>query len=289
MQSVGGSAIDVAKAINTILTNGGQITEYLNGKTIDYPPLPFIAVPTTCGTGSESSPYAVITDPSIPKKRGFESQYLIPNTVILDVTALISLDKIIVAATAIDCLAHVLESHISRNATALTQITSSGLLFSLGKSIEKGVLSFEEGALERLLYIAFAARLLYPRTGLSVAHALSHPIGAFTDLHHGMSVALLLTNSLRFNQAYCYEKLQEAEILLGLRDRKKALIQWLEEIISFSGISNFVKKYLSDKQLPIERIAKDCLLSSNIASNPRPLSESDVVDILNRSLTDLGI
>jgi alcohol dehydrogenase class IV len=285
----GGSAIDVAKAINIVLSNGGQIKEYLDRKPIDKPLLPFLAVPTTCGTGSESSPYAVISDPSIPKKRGIESPFLLPDVVILDVTALISLEGIMVAATAIDCLAHVLESHISRKATALTRITSSGLLFSLGESMEKGVLAFEEDALERLLYIAFAARLLYPRTGLSVAHALSHPVGAFTDLHHGMSVAFLLTNSLRYNLKYCYEKIQEAELLLGLRDKNKSLIPWLEELMSRSGVSTFVKDYLSDRKLPVEQIAKDGLLSSNIPSNPRPISERDAVSIVYDALTDFGV
>lgn len=284
----GGSAIDIAKAINIVLSNGEHITEYLEGKPIDNALLPFIAIPTTCGTGSESSPYAVISDLSIPKKRGIESHLLVPNIVILDVCALRSLDRIMVAATAIDCLAHVLESHISKKASTLTLINSRGLLISLGKSLKKAIFELDERSLETLLYIAFAARLLYPRTGLSVAHALSHPIGAHTNLHHGMSVALFLVSSLRFNLPYCSKKIQETEYLLGLKENKISLVRWIEELIDRSGIALSIQKYLSGKDIPVEQIAKDGLLSSNIPSNPRPISVSDAVDIVEDALASIG-
>lgn len=283
----GGSAIDIAKAINLILSNGGKIEEYLEGKPIIKPLLPFIAIPTTCGSGAESSPYAVISDLSIPKKRGIGSHFLVPNAVILDADSLKSLSHLMVSATGIDNLTHILESHISKKATPLTQISSRGLLLSLGMFFEKAVFEQNENALEVLQYIAFSARLLYPRTGLTIAHALSHPLGAYTNLHHGLAVSLCLLSSLRFNLSHCSTSLTEAEEILGLSKRNLTIFEWIEHIINESGIISYISQHIRKRELPIKKIAKESMLSSNIPSNPRPIDEDDVVNIIYESLEQL--
>ncbi|MCI5121281.1 MAG: iron-containing alcohol dehydrogenase [Candidatus Electrothrix sp. AUS4] len=263
----GGSAIDLSKAVNLVISHGDTIEDYLNGKAINGKLKPSIAIPTTCGTGAESSPYAVITDTRISKKRGIGSPYLVPDAVLLDADSLYSLRRLMIAATGIDSLTHVLESHISKKATSLTRISSRGLLLSLGMSLEKAIFEKNDAALENLHDIAFTARLLYPRTGLSIAHALSHPVGAYTNLHHGMAVALCLTSSLRFNKTYCSEAFDEAEAVLGLTRRKLSLLDWIDGILRESGITSYLLQQMSGNRLPLETIAEDSLCSSNIASN----------------------
>ncbi|CAK8722640.1 MAG: Alcohol dehydrogenase, class IV [Candidatus Electronema aureum] len=283
----GGSAIDLAKAVNLVISHGGTIEDYLNGKTINGKLKPCIAVPTTCGAGAESSPYAVITDTAFLKKRGISSPYLVPDAVLLDADSLNSLSRLMIAATGIDSLTHVLESHISKKATPLTRISSRGLLLSFGLFLEQAIFKKNEAALENLHDIAFTARLLYPRTGLSVAHALSHPVGAHTNLHHGMAVALFLITSLRFNKSYCAEAFDEAEEVLGLKRRKLSLLDWIARIINESGITSYLVQHISKSKLPLEIIAEDSLRSSNIASNPRPVDKYDMLNIITESLEQL--
>jgi len=281
----GGSAIDIAKAINLVISNGGTIEEYLNGKKITKPLLFFIAIPTTCGTGSESSPYAVISDLSTLKKRGVESPYLVPNIVILDVDSLASLDQLMMAATIIDTLAHVVEIHISKKSTTLTKLSSRGLLQSLKIPLEKGVVGLEESALEILQCIAFSARLLYPRTGLSIAHALSHPFGIQYNMHHGMAVALFLSSSLSFNLPYCMNSIEEIEQILDIKN--VTIVKWIQNIVEQAGIASAINKKLYQKKLLIRTIAEESLQSSNIPSNPRPVSVEDAKSIICDSLNKI--
>jgi alcohol dehydrogenase class IV len=283
----GGSAIDLAKSVNLVVSHGGTIEDYLNGKTVNGKLKPSIAIPTTCGAGAESSPYAVITDTRVPQKRGIGSLYLVPDAVLLDANSLNSLSRLMIAATGIDSLTHVLESHISKKATSLTQISSRGLLLSFGMSLEKAIFEKNNAALENLHDLAFTARLLYPRTGLSIAHALSHPVGAHTNLHHGMAVALCLISSLRFNKACCSDVFDEAEEVLGLTRRKLSLLDWIAEILNESGITSYLAQHLSKNKLPLERIAEDSLRSSNIASNPRSVDRHDTLNIIAESLEQL--
>ena len=284
----GGSAIDLAKVVGLTAINGGMAEDYFRGKKAEIQSVPIVAIPTTCGTGAESSPFAVIMDPDVPKKRGIESIFLMPTAVILDPESLASLDKVMIAATGMDALTHILESHISRKATALTRIVSKGLLCSVCESLEKAVRDKDILALETLQSIAFTARLLYPRTGLSIAHALSHPLGAFTGMHHGLAVVVLLEASMKFNLAGCKDSFHEAERVMGL-PYGDGLFLWIRSIIKESGMAEEISNYLTSfRNLPVERIASEALQSSNIPSNPREIGLSETCEIPNESLAIFG-
>ncbi len=284
----GGSAIDLAKVVGLTAANGGIAEDYFQSKKAEVQPVPIVAIPTTCGTGAESSPFAVIMNPDVPKKRGIESSFLMPTAVILDSESLVSLERVMIAATGMDALTHILESHISKKATAMTRIVSKGLLCSVRESLEKAVWDKDISALETLQSIAFTARLLYPRTGLSIAHALSHPLGAFTGMHHGLAVVMFLEASMKFNLPSCMDSFQEAERVMGF-SYSGELLSWTRSIIEKSGIMTEISNHLAPfRNLPIERIASEALQSSNIPSNPREIGLAETCEIINESLTEFG-
>jgi alcohol dehydrogenase class IV len=280
----GGSAIDLAKVIGLTAANGGVAEDYFQGKKADIQPVPIVAVPTTCGTGAESSPFAVIMDPNAPKKRGIENIFLMPTAVILAPESLVSLNKVMIAATAMDAFTHILESHISKKATSLTRIVSKGLLCSIREPLEKALREKDIIALETMQSIAFTARLLYPRTGLSIAHALSHPLGAFTGMHHGLAVVVSLEASMKFNIPACIDSLQEAMRVMGFSSDRD-LLSWIRLIVRESGMAKEISAHLAAfSDLPIGRIAFEALESSNIPSNPREIGLSETCEIINESL-----
>lgn len=281
----GGSAIDLAKVINLVAANGGNAEEYFKGKIARIKPNPLIAIPTTCGTGAEGSPFAVIKDDKAPKKRGIENSLLMPKTVILDPESLISLSREMIAATGMDAFAHILESHLSRTATVLTRLISRGLLNSIRNVLEKAISDRDVVSLEILQSIAFTARLLYPRTGLSIAHALSHPLGAHTNIHHGLAVAVFLGASLEFNLPACADLIRQAEEDLKLPHDNISLLSWIDLIIKNSGMEREIIKSLQGMNLPIEKIAFEALQSSNITSNPRQINVEDARCIVAKSLS----
>lgn len=278
----GGSAIDLTKA--TILTalNGGKIEDYLAGRkgNRDFPP--FIILPTTCGTGSEASPYAVITDKKLLKKRGIEDRNFLPKLVIMDTQLLASLDQTMVAATAVDALAHVTESFISKKANEITRSSARGLFIDLIKRIEDATFNKNEKALESLLNTAFASRLLYPRTGLSIAHALSHPLGAHTGIHHGLAVSYFIPITFDLNYPFCETEIREAFKLMGFTS-KENFQEWFKDFCIRSGIKEAINNQLDAINLPVEVMAKDAMESSNIPSNPMPVNQAVLVKVIKDS------
>jgi alcohol dehydrogenase class IV len=281
----GGSAIDLAKLIGLVAANGGITEDYFQGRKADVRPVPLLAIPTTCGSGAESSPFAVIMDPGVPKKRGIENTFLMPAAVILDPESLVSLDRVMIAATGMDSFTHILESHISRRATTLTRIVSKGLLCSIRVPLEKAFREKDILALETLHSIAFTARLLYPRTGLTIAHALSHPLGALTNMHHGLAVVVFLEASIEVNLPACKTSFKEAECAMGFSGDGDSLLSWIRTTVIDSGMAESISNHLAAfTDLPIEKIASEALQSSNIPSNPREIGLAEMCEIVNKSL-----
>lgn len=279
----GGSAIDLAKA--TILTaeNGGKIEDYLGGKKGFKKFILFIAIPTTCGTGSEASPYAVITDPQLKKKRGIEDSNFLPYLVLLDSELVKSLDKTILAATAIDALAHISESFVSTKANEITRSSAKGLLIGLIDHIENATFKKDSESLFAMLDAAFSSRLLYPRTGLTIAHALSHPLSAHTNLHHGCAVSFFIPISFKENYKFAQKQFDEVFSLLGFNDLDDFCL-WFDKFCLKSGIKYHIQRFLKSKSIPISSLARNAMESSNIPSNPKPVTEKDLATVVKKSV-----
>ena len=284
----GGSTIDVSKVANLVHKNGGLIEEYLGGKKPENHLLPMIFLPTTAGTGSEASPFAVIKDDSVNSKRGIENHEFLPKLVILDPEFLETLDGVLVAATGIDALTHIIESYLSKKANDLTRSSARGLLNDIISNIEQAVFDKNSDAYLKMMNAAFASRLLYPRTGLTIAHALSHPLGAFTNIHHGLAVAFFLKDSLIFNRPSCEKELDNISKLLGFNDTDDFL-KWLNVFFIKSGIASGIHGYLLAQTSPIKQMAIDAMKSSNIPTNPRDVTVSDLEIVIEQSFKYWGL
>lgn len=282
----GGSAIDAAKVIGLLGENypySENIFMDSTNKIEDFPY--FIAVPTTCGTGAESSPYAVIKNNKFCKKNTIEKDFFIPKGVILDPDSLDSLAQEYRAATALDTLVHMLEVHTATTSEELVRIGTRGSLLSFGNSFEKAIFDNDKKALESLLYISFTTRLLYPRTGLSIAHSLAHPLGAYTNLHHGMVVAILMPEVIRFNENSCPHFFNEAAFLLKNINSGSEIASWIESILNKTGIYNIAKNSIKNANLNLDDIFAQTLKSSNMKSNPRKvMGKEDLKNLLNKVL-----
>lgn len=279
----GGSAIDGAKAIGLLGENYFPNIEkcFEPGNSNENFPY-FIAIPTTCGTGAESSPYAIIKNNSMYKKMTMKRDFFIPKGVILDVKSLKTLSKQYRAATALDTLVHMIEVHTAKTSNELVRINTRGSLVSFGQSFEEAIFNNNEEALESLLYIAFTTRLLYPGTGLSIAHSIAHPLGAYSGLHHGMIVSLLMPEVIRFNESSSSALFDEAAFLFKNMNSGLELASWIEDVLERTGIYNIAKSKFENAALDIDDICSQALASSNVKSNPRKISSSkDIENILN--------
>jgi alcohol dehydrogenase class IV len=198
----GGSALDAAKAIAGLLKVKHSVMDYLEGvgPELKYegPALPFIAVPTTAGTGSEATKNAVL---SVQGKDGFKKSFrddqLVAEYAIVDPALLSTCPKSVVAANGMDALTQLLESYVSTNSNPLTDaLALSGLRMikdALLPMYERGIDITE--AQEKMSYASLLSGICLAQTGLGSVHGLASPLGAFYPIPHGVVCGTLVASA----------------------------------------------------------------------------------------------
>lgn len=211
----GGSALDGAKAIAGLLTSGDSVMDFLEGvgpeRPYHGPALPFIAVPTTAGTGSEASKNAVLGRNG-PKgfKKSFRADALVARLAIVDPDLLMSCPKSIIAANAMDAFTQLLESLVSTRANVMTRALAwSGLtafhkgFFPAWRSAAPGHTPSSQperrAALQHLAYASMISGICLAQTGLGSVHGLAAPLGAFFQIPHGVACAAVLSAATMVN------------------------------------------------------------------------------------------
>lgn len=197
----GGSAMDVAKAVGILATNGGRIHDYEGIEKFTTPPLPLIAIPTTAGTGSEVSGSCVITDTEKNLKMSIRHAALNPaRFAILDPLALRTLPAHVAAHSGMDAFVHAFESYISRQANLVTDAINIEAIELLAANIRPFVANRDnlEAGLNMLVGSALAG-ITFGQTGLGNVHCMARFVGAYWHLSHGLSNAVCLPHVARFN------------------------------------------------------------------------------------------
>ena len=238
----------------------------------------FIAVPTTSGTGSEVTPFAVITDEQTGHKYPLADYELLPNMAIIDADMMMNQPKGLTSASGIDALTHALEAYASIMATDYTD----GLALKAMKNIfaylpsayENG--SSDEVAREKMADASTLAGMAFANAFLGVCHSMAHKLGAFHHLPHGVANALLITEVMKFNAVsvptkmgtfsqyqypHCMERYIECANFLGIQgknDQEKFdnLLKAIEELKAKVGIKKTIAEYGVDEKYFLETLDK---------------------------------
>ncbi len=226
----GGSAMDCAKGINFLLTNGGKMEDYWGMGKASKPMLPSIGIPTTAGTGSEAQSYALITHEHTHRKMACGDLKARFRAVILDPTLLTSVPKRVAAITGMDAIAHAIESYVCTRRNAISQMFSLEAWRLLEKNFEvilRAPKNLEAQA--AMLLGAHLAGHAIENAMLGAAHACANSLTAKYGITHGIAVGLMLPHVLRFNHkavAREYEELRRAVVCaMELHERIASLLQ----------------------------------------------------------------
>lgn len=201
----GGSPVDAAKAIAGLLPSGDSIMEYLEGvgkgETYSGPSTPFIALPTTAGTGGETSKNAVLSVIGADGyKKSFRHELLVPKHIILDPELTLSCPASVTAACGMDAFTQLLESYVSKNASPMTDALAISGIKRAARSLPIAV---EQGdnlaARSDMLYSSSTSGLTLANAGLGSVHGLASPIGAYFPMPHGEVCGSLLFEATRLN------------------------------------------------------------------------------------------
>jgi alcohol dehydrogenase len=195
----GGSAIDVAKAAALLLTHDGAIDDYVNGRRIDAPLLPIACIPTTAGTGSEVTQYAVLTEPQRRQKVCLAAPALLPVLAVLDGDMLASLPAPIIASTGMDALTHAIEAYTGRRANPISDALALHAIGMIGTHLELAVAGTQGGHRRQMLIASTLAGLAFGNADVAAVHCLSEALGGRYDWPHGVCNAMLLPLVFRHN------------------------------------------------------------------------------------------
>jgi alcohol dehydrogenase class IV len=278
----GGAALDVAKAAALLATHPGDLFEYEDGRP-DARPIgdvpPWVALPTTAGTGSEVGRSAVISDDRTHVKKIVFSPRLLARAVFADPELTLGLPPKVTAATGMDALTHCIEAYLARDYHPICDgIALEGLRLgarALPRAVEDGS---DLAARGDMLMTSMMGAIAFQK-GLGVVHSLAHALSTVADLHHGYANGVMIDTALRFNLAGSAERFEAMAQVAGLRPATgESFLRWLGELKARIGIPKNLRAAGVDRE-QLDRLSTLAFQDTCHLNNPRPCRPEDLRQI----------
>ncbi len=294
----GGSAIDTAKAVAALVANPGEVLDYLevvgNNRPLLVPPLPYIAIPTTAGTGSEVTRNAVIGVPEKQVKVSLRSPQMLARLAVIDPQLTLKLPPSVTASTGMDALAQVIEPFVSKRANPFIDLfcregIRRGARYLL-KAYQNGQ---DEIAREAMSFTSLMGGMALANAGLGAVHGFAGPVGGMFAAPHGAVCACLLPPVVMVNARALTQRepghpalarYQEiAEIITGKTGATISdLSGWLEDLRVALAIPSLGQFGVKEKDLPV--LVEKGAVASSMKANPIALSSEELREILEMAL-----
>ena len=278
----GGSVIDTAKAI-AVIANNPENADVVSLEGMDkssHPAVPIIALPTTAGTGSETTMDYVITNTKEKRKMACMDSKVVPAAAILDTEIMASLPLKLTAATAMDALTHAVESYLSLGAFSFSETLSLKSVSLISENFLKVLENPGDYEVSKELAIAqYMAGMSFTNVGLGIVHSMAHPLSAFYDVPHGVANALILPYVLEFNAEVCGDKIKELAKAFDsgfdmTKDAKEALKCCVDTIRKFNTQAGLPQTLveINVKTEDIDALAQSAYADASTPDNPREVS-----------------
>ena len=285
----GGSSIDLAKAINVLMTNEGKIGEYGGMGMVKNPCLPLIAIPTTAGTSSEITNVSALIDTEKVIKYVVIDNNIVASDVIADPDFTKTVPAGVTAATGMDAITHAVESYISNMATPLTEYNSLKGLEILHKNLSKVVKDGSDmDAREQMMLGCIITGFGFSNANLGLVHGIAHTLSAHFGLAHGMANATVLPYVMEYNADSCPEKMVNLAKAINLPisgnldEDKLLLAKELKRLTRELGIKTLSEQGIEKKDF--DMLAEDVLKEPVLGFNPRQnITKEDILEILDKA------
>jgi len=274
----GGSVIDAAKAVAMLLRNDGSIQDFVGKNKFTEPSAPFIAVPTTCGTGSEVTWVSVISVPEKGTKISVKGDGMFPMAAFVDADVIQSLPPTLIAATGMDAMTHSVESVIAKQANpasdALALQAVRLLIRHLGPCVRMPHKLEHRSA---VMNASTIAGMSFGNSDVGAVHCLSEAIGGLLDHPHGLLNTLLLVPVLRYEFEMIRDRLKPLSASLGA-PRPESFVDRLETMISSFPLASWQDLQIDPELFPM--IAERAESNGSNPSNLKEMKASDYELIL---------
>ena len=293
----GGSVLDTGKAIAAMLTNSGQLLDYLEvvgeGKPLTQTPAPCIAIPTTAGTGAEVTRNAVLAVPEKQVKVSMRSPLMLPRLAVVDPELTHSMPPSTTASTGLDALTQLIEAYVSNKANPMTDGICREGLKRAGRSLRK---AYENGsdssAREDMALASLFSGLALANAKLGAVHGFAGPLGGMIFAPHGVICARLLPFVCKANVKALHSREPDspalarydevARILTGKVSARAADgVEWIQNLCKALTVPPLVQFGLKEKDLPT--VVAKAQKSSSMKGNPVILTDDELIEILKES------
>ncbi len=271
----GGSAMDCAKGINFLLTNGGTMEDYCGLNKATRPMLPSVGIPTTAGTGSEAQSFALIAQEGSHRKMACGDRKARFATVILDPELLASVPAQVAGASGVDAVAHALETYVSSRRNPISRMYSREAWRLLEQNLESYLATPQLASpREAMMLGAYLGGAAIEASMLGAAHASANPLTARFGISHGAAVALMLASTIRFNARDC------ADLYQGLHTHgdAQALAARVEQLRAAANLPSSLQQAGVGREA-LAGLSRDATEEWTGRFNPRPLDETDFLQL----------
>lgn len=279
----GGSVMDTAKAAAGVATSGGSVRDYLEGvgtgAQITKEPLPFVAVPTTSGTGTEVTKNAVIMSREDKYKKSIRDERLIANIALVDPELTTSMPKSVTAASGMDAICQLVESYTARGANAFCDAMS---IYHIPRAVEALKRAYDDGsdmqARETMAMASMVSGMCLANAGLGAAHGIGAALGAVMGVRHGVACGMLLPHVMRYNMEHGVEKYANIGRAMGgtdMDDEKAALyaVDYIDELCAHLNMPKRLRELNVTADMVDELSAAS--MGSSMSKNPVQINRSE--------------
>ncbi len=298
----GGSAIDCSKAAAAILANGGEPLDYMEvvgrGKKITRPSLPWIAVPTTAGTGAEATRNAVVAAPEQQFKASIRSEHMLPRLALLDAELAVDVRREVTAASGADALCQLIESYTSAKANPISDGLALEGIMRAAKSLQR---VYDEPqdveARENMAIAALLSGITLTNAGLGAVHGFAAPMGGRYPVPHGVVCAALLPHVIRANVRALRQRLPNSPVLARYSIIGPSLTGegYISADAAIDAAVNYIAELTCYMQIPplrqygvkhedIPQLVAAARKSSSMRYNPIELTEDELAGILEAAI-----
>ncbi len=279
----GGSTIDTAKTASLIATHAGKVSDYAGWGKVPGPIFPLVAIPTTAGSGSEATCWAVITDTFSHTKLAIGDPNLAPSVAMVDPNLTVSLPAALTAATGMDVLTHSIEAYISPLSSPLNDLLALEAIRLVATNLLNAVNDGNDlVAREAMMLASTLGGIAINNADVAGVHCLSEGMGGLYDAPHGLLNAILLPYFMTVWQSGCSERFARIAEAFGADPRPEEAVTQvmaLNHSLKFPSLAE-----VGVKQPDLPNLA--ALAESNVSnpSNPIPMTALDYLDILERAM-----
>jgi alcohol dehydrogenase class IV len=280
----GGSALDAAKAIACLAKHPGPSAEYQSGeRKITHEGIPFIAVPTTAGTGAEVTKNSVLIDRDRDLKASIRSPHMLAKIALVDPLLTVSAPPSVTASAGMDALTQAIESYVSLASNPVSDVLAIEAVTHISASLLK---AYRDGgdtnAREEVMLGSFMTALSFGNASLGAVHGLAHPVGAHYGISHGVACAILLPHVMRYNLDVRRSKYNEIAEAMGLEPIAEKAVDRVNELLTDLELP----RKLSDFGVNEDDLGKaaSAAAGSSLRNNPRPTSKEDLTGMLKAAL-----